>query len=69
MLPQITLQDNSMYKTFDEAFRAKGCKGYFLNPTDLNRYYVYRQDQRREAEAAYERDLGKRPDSLVFVAL
>lgn len=69
MLPQITLQENGLYKTFDEAFRAKGSKGYFLNPTDLNRYYVYREDQRREAEDAYERDLGKRPDRLVFVAL
>jgi hypothetical protein len=69
MLPQITLQENSLYKTFDEAFQAKGCKGYFLNPTDLIRYYVYRQDQGREADDAYEHDFGKRPDSLVFVAL
>ena len=68
-LPKITLADCGLYKTFDETFRAKLCEGYFMNPDDGVRVYVYREDQRREAEASYERDFGNRHGKMVFVAL
>jgi hypothetical protein len=69
MLPQITLSDCEKYKDFDEAFKAKKCSGYFINLPDQVRYYVYRLDQKPEAELAYLHDSGKLPNNFVFVPL